>query len=182
MRPSMPTFRSLTRSECDALLARNHLGRLAFTFHDRLDVQPIHYAYEAGWLFGRTSEGAKLVTLAHDHWMAFEVDEVRGIFDWASVVVHGTFHRIDPEDSPRDQAVAARAVHLLREIVPETYTADDPTPFRTVLFRIAVGEMTGRVAVPAAAVAAEGPVPMADVPQRAAPQPISPPEPLRRFR
>ena len=32
--------------------------------------------------------------------------------------------------------------------VPETLTAEDPVPFRTVLFRVAVGEMTGRTARP----------------------------------
>ena len=147
---SGPTFRSLSRSECDALLARNHVGRLAFAFHDRVDIQPIHYVYDAGWLFGRTSEGAKLATLEHNRWIAFEVDEVRGPFDWASVVVQGTFHRIDPAGSTSDRAAAARAVRLLRGIVPGTFTADDPAGFRTVLFRIAVGELTGRMAAPAA--------------------------------
>lgn len=94
--PTGPTFRSLTRAECDALLARNYVGRLAFSFHDRVDIQPIGYVYEAGWIFGRTSEGAKLTTLEHNRWLAFEVDEVRGPFDWTSVVVQGSFHRIDP--------------------------------------------------------------------------------------
>ena len=177
MRATTPTFRALSRNECDALLARNHVGRLAFAFRDRLDVQPIHYVYEAGWLFGRTSEGAKLVTLAHDHSVAFEVDEVRGVFDWASVIVHGSFHRISPEDSPRDQAAAARAVHLLREIVPKAFAADDPTPFRSVLFRISIGEMTGRIAIPPAVTAADSPAPAAELPQRATPEPIPPPDP-----
>ena len=151
MTQSSPVFRSLSRAECDALLARNHVGRLAFSFKDRVDIQPIHYVFEAGWLFGRTSEGAKLATLDHNRWLAFEVDEVRGPFDWASVVVQGTFHRIDPEGTTFEQAAAQRAVHLLRELVPETFTAADPAAFRTVLFRISVGEMTGRAALPAPA-------------------------------
>jgi len=141
-----PTFRTLTRAECDALLARHHVGRIAFSFHDRVDVQPIGYVYEAGWIFGRTSEGHKLTTLEHNRWLAFEVDEVHGPFDWASVVVQGSFHRLDPDGSEHDQATVQRAVHLLRDVVPETFTADDPAAFRTVLFRISVGEMTGRAA------------------------------------
>jgi hypothetical protein len=149
MATNRPTFRSLTHAECDALLARNVVGRLAFAFHDWVDIQPINYVYEPGWLFGRTSEGEKLVTLAHNHWVAFEVDEVRGVLDWASVVVHGTFHPIDPEGSERDRAASARAEHLLRELIPETFDVGDPVAFRTVLFRIAIGEVTGRTAVPA---------------------------------
>ena len=138
-----PAFRSLPQHECLALLARHHVGRLAFSFHDRVDIQPIHYVFEAGWIYGRTSEGEKLTTLEHNQWIAFEVDEVRGTFDWQSVVVRGSFHRLDAR---LDAGAQAHAVRLLRAIVPATLTADDPVPFRSVVFRIAVGDVSGRAA------------------------------------
>ena len=143
-----PTIRALTQHECLALLARNHVGRLAFSFHNQVDIQPVNYVYDAGWIFGRTSEGAKLVTLAHSHWVAFEVDEVRGTFDWESVVVRGSFHRIDPEGTPDDRSTYAHALQLVRTIVPDSFTPQDPVPQRTVLFRIALGDVTGRKADP----------------------------------
>lgn len=149
-----PRIRALTSAECEALLARNNVGRIAVAFHDRVDVQPIHYVYEDGWLYGRTSEGAKLTTLAHNQWLAFEVDEVRGIFDWASVVVHGSFHRIDPDGPPSHRVAATHAIELLRTIIPETFDVDDPVEFRTVLFRISIGTMRGRQATPGDADAA----------------------------
>lgn len=141
-----PTIRTLTQHECVGLLTRNQVGRLAFSFRDRVDIQPVSYVYDAGWIYGRTSEGAKLVTLAHSHWVAFEVDEVRSAFDWQSVVVRGSFHRIDPEGTPDDRAAFAYALRLVRTIVPDTFTTRDPTPHRTVLFRIAIDEITGRKA------------------------------------
>ena len=140
---------TLRRQECVTVLARNTVGRLAFTVHGRVDIQPLLYAYEAGWIYGRTSAGAKLDALARDQWVAFEVDEVRGTFDWASVVVHGSFHRLDDDGDLRDVAARAHAVTLLRAAVPETLTAADPVPFRTVFFRIAVGSLSGRLAAPA---------------------------------
>ena len=57
----------------------------------RVDIEPLHYVYEAPWMFGRTSTGAKLLTLSHNQWCAFETDDVRGMFDWESVVVKGPF-------------------------------------------------------------------------------------------
>lgn len=141
-------IRALTRDASDAILQRNVVGRIAFTFKDRIDIQPIHYVYEAGWIYGRTSEGAKLATLAHRRWLAFEVDEVRGVFDWASVVVQGAFYRIDPDDPVAGGTLSSHAVDLLRTLVPETLSTDDPVPFRTVLFRIAVDNVTGRLATP----------------------------------
>jgi nitroimidazol reductase NimA-like FMN-containing flavoprotein (pyridoxamine 5'-phosphate oxidase superfamily) len=141
-----PTFRSLSAAECDALLARHHVGRIAFAFHDRVDIQPIHYVFANGSLVGRTSEGAKLVTLEHNRWLAFEVDEVHGLFDWQSVVVQGTFQRLNPEGTETERGAATRAVEALRALVPEMHTATDPVAFRTVFFQIVIREMTGRAA------------------------------------
>ena len=81
---SAPTFRELPRDECDALLARNHVGRVAFSFHDRVDLEPVHYVYAEGWIHGRTAPGAKVAVLRHHPWVAFEVDEVEGLFRWRS--------------------------------------------------------------------------------------------------
>jgi nitroimidazol reductase NimA-like FMN-containing flavoprotein (pyridoxamine 5'-phosphate oxidase superfamily) len=141
-------IRALTQVECGAVLGRNVLGRIAFALHDRVDIQPIHYVYEAGWIYGRTSEGAKLTALARHRWLAFEVDEVRGVFDWASVVVQGSFHRIDPDGPAADEGLSAHAVRLLWTSVPGTLTTDDPVAFRTVVFRISLGAVTGRLTTP----------------------------------
>lgn len=141
-----PSIRALSQHECFALLERNRVGRLAFALRGQVDIQPLHYAYGGGWIYGRTSEGAKLTTLAHHQWVAFEVDEVHDAFDWVSVVIHGSFHRLDADSPVYDAAAEAHAVGLLRSIVPETYMLEDPVPFRTVVFRIALGEMTGRAA------------------------------------
>ena len=148
--PDGPRFSALSRDECVALLSRHDVGRIAFTFQDRVDIQPINYVYDAGWLYGRTSEGTKLETIAHNRWVAFEVDEVRGPFDWVSVVVHGAFYRLDLEaPTPADRQAAAHAAGLLHNVVPNTFAMGDPVPWRTVLFRVHVDDITGRRAVPA---------------------------------
>ena len=55
---SRPTVRALRGDEAQALLVRNRVGRIAFSQQDRVDVEPIHYVYDAPWIFGRTSTGA----------------------------------------------------------------------------------------------------------------------------
>lgn len=57
---------------------RNRVGRLAFSFRDRVDIEPLHYVFRGGWLYGRPSPGSKLQTLRHNPWVAFEVDEIDG--------------------------------------------------------------------------------------------------------
>jgi uncharacterized protein len=147
--PATPRFETLTREECVALLARQHVGRLAFSFRDRVDIQPIHYVYDDGFLYGRTSEGAKLTTIAHNRWVAFEADEVLGVFEWRSVVVRGAFYVLDLDAASPDASRSAQhAVALLDAVVPDTMRPGDPVGFRTVLFRIAVDEISGRAACP----------------------------------
>jgi len=139
-----PTFRELSRDECDALLARNHVGRIAFSYHDHVDIEPIHFVYEDGWLYGRTGDGTKLRTLAHNRWLAVETDEITALFDWKSVVIKGSLYILEhggPHQETYDHAVAE-----LRKLLPETLGEGDPLPDRTVVFRIHADQVTGRAA------------------------------------
>jgi hypothetical protein len=146
MMADTPIFDTLSEAESRAVLARHHIGRLAYTFRDRVDIEPIHYVVEGDWIFGRTSPGTKLATLLHHPWCAFEVDEVRDLFDWASTVARGTFYLLDPETGSPD--TYQRALSLLRELVPGTISTDDPAPHRTVMFGIHIDQVTGRAARP----------------------------------
>ncbi|WP_373065553.1 pyridoxamine 5'-phosphate oxidase family protein [Gemmatimonas sp.] len=141
-----PDFHVLDRAACEALLATQHVGRLAFTFHDRVDIEPIHYVYADGHIYGRTQYGTKVHVLAHHPWIAFEVDEIKALFEWRSVVVHGRIQFPDPDGSAQNVSQFAHAVEMFRTLVPTAFDADDPTPARELAFVIAVQEMTGRAA------------------------------------
>lgn len=143
---SAATFRELPRQEIEVLLARHNVGRLAFAFHDRVDIQPIHYIYERGWIYGRTSEGEKIATLDHNRWVAFEIDEFEDVFNWRSVVVHGSFWKLHPRGSPHAEELWAHAADLVSRIIPGSLTESDPVAFRHTLFRIAVADASGREA------------------------------------
>jgi nitroimidazol reductase NimA-like FMN-containing flavoprotein (pyridoxamine 5'-phosphate oxidase superfamily) len=146
--PKGPSFSDLSRDEAVALLGRNHVGRLAFTFHDRVDIEPISYVYTEGWVYARTSLGTKLRTLRHHPWVAFEVDEIRSRFDWQSVVVHGTVYVFDPGRGGADREGYDLAVKALRLVDADALTDSDATPHRQALFRIHVDDITGRRATP----------------------------------
>jgi uncharacterized protein len=148
--PPLPVIRTLDRVECDAILARNHIGRVAYALHDRVDIAPLHYVFLDGWLYGRTSHGAKLSIIPHNHWVAFEVDEVAGLLDWRSVIVRGGWYPYDAAP-PSEQAAWDRGIAALQELLPGTLTPTDPVPFRTVVFRIHTAEITGRECRPAPA-------------------------------
>ena len=140
------TVRELTPEEIGAFLDAQYVGRLAYSFHDRVDVVPIHYVHDEGWLYGRTSFGPKLIQLSHHHWVAFEVDQVDDPWHWTSVVVRGTFHPLDPDGPDTEREAHAYAMEVLRRRFPEAFGDHDPAPHRRVLFRVYVDEVTGRSA------------------------------------
>lgn len=141
-----PRFRELEPAECERILREHKVGRLAFTLHDRVDIEPISYVYEDGWLYCRSAPGTKIEVLARHPWVAFEVDEVSGPLDWRSVVAKGTAYFVEPNGTSDQREVYRRAVNALRKIAPAAFTEADPTPQRGVIFRIHVNELRGRAA------------------------------------
>jgi uncharacterized protein len=125
------------------------VGRLAYAWKNHVDIEPLHYVYDAGWIYGRTSAGTKLEA-AGEKWapVAFEVDEVEAIFSWRSVVIHGGFYVLPADGAEWEQAEWRRGVELVRQLIPETFTDNDPVAHRTTIFRIAVQEASGREATP----------------------------------
>ena len=139
-----PVFTELTDEASRRLLLSHHVGRLAFSHHDKVDIQPVGYVFDDGWILGRTSSGAKLSTLLHHPWCAFEVDEIRSIYDWESVVVRGSFYILDPELGSSDRY--DRALEVLGTVHPGMFSESDPTPERGIVFGIYAQEITGRSA------------------------------------
>ena len=141
-----PTFRELDASEAEQLLARNHVGRIAYSFRSHIDIEPISYVYAEGVIYLRTQPGSKLATLAHAPWVAFEVDEITGPFEWRSVVARGTVYVLNSTGSKLARASYQLAVQHLRTLVPQALDDHDPTPERTVVLQIHPDTITGREA------------------------------------
>jgi uncharacterized protein len=143
-----PLFSVLGRKACEAILARNSVGRIAFSLHDSVRIIPIHYAYASGWIYGRTVAAGKLQEILRNRRVAFEVDEHTQLFEWRSVVASGPLYLIEPGTTPSDRRVRTKAVSLIRQLVPSALTDSDPVPFRDQLFRVRVAEISGRASGP----------------------------------
>ena len=146
MKKPMPTFRDLSDTECQAVLNRHHVGRLALSHKDRVEIVPIHYVHDDGWIYGRTAAGTKIEIATHNRWVAFEVDEVDGLFDWRSVVAKGGLYILRKDGSEQEQALYDKGLKMIRRLVPDALTPNDPVPERALLFRIHLDELTGREA------------------------------------
>jgi nitroimidazol reductase NimA-like FMN-containing flavoprotein (pyridoxamine 5'-phosphate oxidase superfamily) len=144
--PTTPDFFVLTPADCAKVLARNHVGRLAFRSGQTVDIEPVGYVFSKDWLFMRSAYGAKLEAIAHDPFVAFEVDEIDGPFDWRSVVVHGTIYLLPADGAPIEQEQFRRALAALRKAMPTALTSDDPVPERQIVYGLHVDRVDGRMA------------------------------------
>lgn len=141
-----PIFRDLDTAECHAILAKHNVGRLALSHKDRVDIVPIHYVFDDGWLYCRTAAGNKLEMATHNRWVAFEVDEIEALFSWRSVIAKGGLYMLRGDGSEQERTLYDRGVAMMRKLIPETMTPNDPLPERAIIFRIHVDEVTGRSA------------------------------------
>lgn len=141
-----PKFSLLSESAAQALLSRNHVGRLAFLNHGVVDIEPVNYVADDAWLFVRSGRGTKLDVFAHHPFVAFEVDEIKSDVDWQSVVAHGTVYLMSDDSIGVDRKVYDRAVHALRTYTPDALTDADPVPFRNEVYGIHINSLSGRQA------------------------------------
>lgn len=143
-RPKRPQFTVMNGVDSRRLLRRNHVGRLAFRSGASVDIEPLGYVTTGNWIYLRSAPGTKLTALRGNPYAAFEVDEVEGPFDWRSVVVHGTVYMLPPDGSPHERRALARAVRLFRDVMPGTFTPDDPVPERAHVYGLNIQKLSGR--------------------------------------
>jgi len=137
------TTSKLDDAAMTALLSAHHVGFMAIAFHDRVTIDLVNYVYADRWIYGRLEGGADLSTLRHHQWVAFQVSEVDGIYDWRTVTVRGAVELLS-EASHAGAGEYRDTLARLRAVVPEIMGTRDPAPQRTQLFRLHVDAMEGQ--------------------------------------
>lgn len=143
----------LTPLEIEDLLRTEFTGRLGCHAEGRTYVVPITYAYKDGYVYCHSPEGLKLRMMRKNPVVCFEVDRVKDMGNWRSVVATGRYEELTGGD-----ALAAMDVLISRFValkVPDephpsyVFRASDAEPARAdgreiALFRIHLVEKTGR--------------------------------------
>lgn len=142
----------LSPEEIESVLSRNVIGRIGTASTGKVYVVPITYVYQDGWVLGHTSEGMKIEFLRSNPECCFEVDEMKSISDWQSVIAWGTFEELQGEAA--NQVMQTLVAKLSPMVPSETSHATRMGPMpshRTstqqgnpIVYRILLREKTGR--------------------------------------
>jgi nitroimidazol reductase NimA-like FMN-containing flavoprotein (pyridoxamine 5'-phosphate oxidase superfamily) len=143
----------LTESQMDRLLRQQFVGRIGCHADGRTYVVPVTYVYDGKAIYGHTGQGLKVALMRRNPEVCFEVDHMRSITDWQSVIVQGRYEELAGEE-------AWRAVHLLTERLlpvaggegegsePRRHLSDVHVRAQanppSIVYRIAIREKTGR--------------------------------------
>jgi uncharacterized protein len=144
-------FRKMTLSAVEALLHEEIVGRIGYVDRRGLPyIVPITYAYDGRALYGYSLLGAKIENMAANPKVCVEIDRVQNAAEWCSVIVRGTFERLDG-------ALAVEAVERISDRL-QTVAAATSAPlaaWRTfvarsggpgIAYRINVSQKDGRFA------------------------------------
>lgn len=89
-------LRQLTADECWHRLAAETLGRIAVSAAGMVDIFPVNFVIHDDTLMFRTAPGTKLIELAINDHVAFEVDGHDELEAW-SIVVKGRAERVEKQ-------------------------------------------------------------------------------------
>jgi hypothetical protein len=143
----------LDKSEIDDLLRSEAVGRLGCHADGQIYVVPVTFVYDGNCIYGHTDEGMKVRLMRADPKVCFEVDRIKNLADWKSVIVQGTFEELKAEEAERAMLLLRRKLEPLieRESPESAHALKGYVLYRMqsasrhgILYRINITEKTGR--------------------------------------
>ena len=158
----------LDKNQIDDFLKSELIGRLGCFDGNKMYVVPITYAYNNGYIYGHTKDGLKIHMMRNNPNVCFEIDWMKDMSNWKSVIVYGTFEELKGEDANNGLEILMKSImsNLDRKSYPtessdhenhgiENYAFQHSflSPFlhnknneifEIVVYRIKVNEATGK--------------------------------------
>jgi nitroimidazol reductase NimA-like FMN-containing flavoprotein (pyridoxamine 5'-phosphate oxidase superfamily) len=141
----------LKENQIEDLLKYQVVGRLGCHSDGMTYIVPISYAYDGEYIYGRTTEGMKTSMMRKNPNVCFEVDEMKDMANWKSVIAWGEFEELENEEQ-RNKALKILMDRELPLVSSETTHLSSHWPFPEkdistisgVVYRIRLTEKTGR--------------------------------------
>jgi uncharacterized protein len=141
----------LTRPECEALLTRSSLGRLACSRAGQPYIVPISFSFdpEACYLYSFSTLGQKIQWMRLNPRVCVEVEEIVDRYHWTTVLVIGRYEEIG--DAELSAAARQRAQLLFQQrdswwLPGAGKVAGREEHGNPVVFRIHIDKISGRQA------------------------------------
>lgn len=144
----------LEPSQVEKVLQSEIVGHIGCSAEGETYVVPISYAYDGHFIYCHTYEGKKTAIMRKNPRVCFQVDNMRDMCNWKSVIARGNFEELTTHEE-RVKAMHAllhRYLPLVSSVTTHLgkhwpFSLEDINEIKGVIFRIAVYEKTGRFEV-----------------------------------
>jgi len=142
---------NLQPQQIEDVLKSQQIGRIGCSLDGYTYVVPISYAYDGNYIYCHTTEGKKTSMMRQNPKICFEVEEMKDMSNWKSVVIQGEFEELK-DIQQRNNAMRSLLNRYLPVISSITTHIGESWPFHPeniseingVVFRIKIKEKTGR--------------------------------------
>ena len=142
---------NLQPQQIEDVLKSQLIGRIGCSLHGDTYIVPISYAYDGNHIYCHTTEGKKTFIMRQNPKICFEVDEMKDLSNWKSVVVQGEFEELKNthERNKAMRSLLDRYLPVISSITTHLgeswpFQSDDISTINGVVFRINIKEKTGR--------------------------------------
>lgn len=137
----------LTPEECESLLQKAALARLACALDNQPYVIPIYVAYDKGSLYALSTLGQKIEWMRENPKVCLQVDEIQSNEHWTSVIVNGQYQEL-PEPQYTDERNHAKKLLEKRHrwwqaAMAERQMTKGEHLIDPLFFRVRIDSMTG---------------------------------------
>jgi len=142
----------LSDTQIEKLLQEQVTGRIACQADGEVYLVPINYVYRDGCIYGHSGEGKKIRMMRKNPSVCFEVDDIRSVFQWQSVIAKGIYEEIT--DAEEKQQAMQGIIHRIMPLVtsPQGHPShgitekdsDVGTTVELIVYRIKLAEISGR--------------------------------------
>jgi uncharacterized protein len=144
-------FGLLDNKQIEEVLTQQVVGRIGCCVDGVTYVVPISYAYDGIYIYGHTWEGMKIDMMRKNADVCFEVEEMKDMANWKTVITWGKFEELTIV-TERNNALQALVDRILPLISSETthlfknwpFPVSDLSTIKGIVFRIGLQKKTGR--------------------------------------
>lgn len=141
----------LQSTQIDEVLQKELIGRIGCHDDGETYIVPISYVYDGQAIYCHTQEGKKTAMMRKNPEICFQVDQLRDMANWSSVLVQGTYEEITDRQQ-RNHAMGSLLNRYLPMVSSMTMHLGKYWPFRPtdtqdiqgVVFRINIKNKSGR--------------------------------------
>jgi nitroimidazol reductase NimA-like FMN-containing flavoprotein (pyridoxamine 5'-phosphate oxidase superfamily) len=138
----------LSPHDCQEVLGRCDLGRLACVRVDQPYVVPIHFSFDSdrNCVYSFSTIGQKILWMRENPKVCLEVEEIRDTDHWTTVIALGRYEEIHQSPEHAETRRRAEQLFLQRRTwwLPAAGKVEGREHADVVVYRIEIDRLTGR--------------------------------------